>query len=226
MSGDLDDLCVYCGAPSPTTRDHIPPKGIFPTPRPGNLITVPSCAACNHGASASDEAFRAYLSLHVGIDTSSTSRLWSQAALPGIRRNWPLLRRLLDETERVWLAAPSGVIHSQAYRLRWDSTAHDATIERMIRGLYFHHYGDVLGVRVRIEVRWFRALDANLLEATEGCEQRSIGGDQFVYRFGRASDAPLHSVWLFEFHKRHWAGGQTAPVERDDEHPADSGGSG
>jgi len=226
MSRNLDGLCAYCGALSPTTRDHIPPKGIFPTPRPGDLITVPSCMACNQGASASDESFRAYLSLHVGMDTSSTSRLWTQAALPGIRRNRPLHRRLLAETQRVWLTTPSGVIHSHAYRLLWDSAAHDATNERMIRGLYFHHYGDVLGTRVRVKSHWFRTLDTDLLEATEECEQRSAGDDQFVYRFGRASGAPLHSIWLFEFYKRHWAGGQTAPVERDGEHFAESDGAG
>jgi hypothetical protein len=40
------------------TRDHIPPKGIFPTPRSNDLITVPSCASCNRAACESDELFR------------------------------------------------------------------------------------------------------------------------------------------------------------------------
>jgi len=87
----------------------------------------------------------------------------------------------------------------------------------MIRGLYFHHYDEVLGPRARVKVHWYRSLEATLLEATAECEQRSVGAGQFVYRFGRASDHPLHSIWLFEFHKRHWAGGQTAPVEFSDE---------
>jgi hypothetical protein len=85
----------------------------------------------------------------------------------------------------------------------------------MIRGLYFHHYDAVLGTRVPVKAHWFRSLQPTLLEATAECEQRSVGGDQFVYRFGRAAGHPLHSIWLFEFHKRHWAGGQTAPVEFD-----------
>jgi len=138
------------------------------------------------------------------MDTPSTIRLW-EPALRGIRRNRRLHRHLLDELERVWLTTPAGVIHGHAYRGRWDSEAHDATIERMIRGLYFHHYHEVLGDRVRMKAHWFREMSPDLLEATEDCEQRSVGGGQFVYRFGRASDAPLHSIWLFEFHKRHWA---------------------
>jgi hypothetical protein len=168
------------------------------------------------GASESDELFRAYLSLHVGVDTPSTSRLW-EPALRGIQRNRRLHHRLLAEMERVRLTTPSGVIYGQAHRGRWDSDAHDATVERMIRGLYFHHYDEVLGTRVRVKAHWFRALSPDLLETTAECEQRSVGDGQFVYRFGRASDAPLHSIWLFEFHKRHWAGGQTAPLQPEGE---------
>jgi hypothetical protein len=212
MSRDRADICGYCGSPSPATRDHIPPKGIFPSPRPNDLITVPSCASCNQSASGSDELFRVYLSLHVGIDTASTSRLWDQA-LSGIRHNRRLHRRLLDDLEPVWLTTLSGVVHGQGYGGPWDSGAHGTTIERMIRGLYFHHYDEVLGTRVHVKVHWFRSLEPTILEATAECEQRSVGGGQFVYRFNRASDHPLHSIWLFEFHKRHWAGGQTAPIE-------------
>jgi hypothetical protein len=217
----VTDICGYCGSSSPTTRDHIPPRGIFPHPQPSDLITIPSCASCNHGASDSDELFRAYLSLHVGLETPLTSRLW-EPALRGIQRNRRLHQRLLAEMERVWLTTPSGIIYGQAHRGHWDSDAHDITVERMIRGLYFHHYGEVLGTRVGVNTHWFRALSPDLLEATAECEQRSVGDGQFVYRLGRASDAPLHSIWLFEFHKRHWAGGQTAPAPSESERDVDS----
>ena len=117
---------------------------------------------------------------------------------------------------------PAGVIYSQAHRGRWDSDAHDVTVERIIRGLYFHHYDEILGTRIRVKTHWFRALSPDLLEATAECEQRSVGDGQFVYRFGRASDAPLHSIWLFEFHERHWAGGQTDPVDSEEEDGVES----
>jgi len=216
MSGDSTGVCAYCGAPSPTTRDHIPPKGIFPVPRPPDLITVPACEPCNLGASVCDERFLTYLSLHVGIDTPTTTKLWDRV-LPGIQRNRRLHRRLREEVEPVWLTTPSGVIHGRAYRGLWDSEAHDNTIERMIRGLYFHHYREVLGSRVEVKTYWYRELNDGMVEATAECEQRSIGDGQFVYRFGRALDASLHSLWLFQFHMRHWAGGRTAPPGFEDE---------
>jgi len=206
-------VCAYCGAASPTTRDHVPPKGIFPAPRPNDLITVPCCSYCNRAASENDEVFRAYLSLHVGFDTPSTQRLWEQTALSRIRRRRGLRDHIVSKSEPVLLTTPGGVIHGHAYRLRWDSDVHDKTIERLIRGLYFHHYQEVLGPRVHISTHWFRSLTQDILDATRDCEQRSVGNDQFVYRFGRAIDGQLHSIWLFEFHSRHWAGGETTPVD-------------
>lgn len=206
------EICGYCGNPSPTTRDHVPPKGIFPPPRPSDLVTIPACTSCNQSASETDERFRAYLSLHVGVDTPTTRQLWDPA-LRSIRRKRSLRQRLLADLERVWTRTSSGIITGRAYRGLWDSEAHDTTIERVIRGLYFHHYGEVLGSRANVRAQWYRRLTPEILEVTEDSDHRSIGDGQFVYRYGRAMDSPLHSVWLFQFHGRHWAGGHTTPIE-------------
>jgi hypothetical protein len=58
--GELDmKHCAICGKPcETTTRDHIPPKGLFGKPLPDNLLTVPSCQQCNQEASGDDEYFR------------------------------------------------------------------------------------------------------------------------------------------------------------------------
>src|SRR5262245_1314209 len=57
----------------------------------------------------------------------------------------------------------------------WDSKVHDITIERIIRGLYFHHFREVLGNRVIVKCHWYRELSPDLLEATAECQQsRSV----------------------------------------------------
>lgn len=38
--------------------DHVPPEGLFPKPRPDNLIKVPCCFACNNKHSGFDERLR------------------------------------------------------------------------------------------------------------------------------------------------------------------------
>ena len=58
--------CYLCGSSNPTTRDHVPPKGFFPEPRPSNLITVPCCERCNNGFSLDDDAVRAWFCMGLG----------------------------------------------------------------------------------------------------------------------------------------------------------------
>lgn len=54
--------CVYCGTSNPETKDHIPPKNLFPQPRP-ELVTVPCCEKCHKPTSLDDEIFRNMLTM-------------------------------------------------------------------------------------------------------------------------------------------------------------------
>jgi hypothetical protein len=45
------------------TVDHVPPEGLFPKPRPGNLIEVPCCFVCNNKHSGFDERLRIVASM-------------------------------------------------------------------------------------------------------------------------------------------------------------------
>ena len=48
---------------------------------------------------------------------------------------------------------------------------------------------------------------------SEAWLENRLGHGEFVYRFGRAEESPLHSVWIFEFYGTHWAAGYTSPME-------------
>ncbi len=67
-------LCAISGEIKTTTREHIPPKNIFPRPLPSDLITVPACAECNNGASRYDEIFKVLLSFGVTEPNELTNR--------------------------------------------------------------------------------------------------------------------------------------------------------
>ena len=54
--GRSKPICIYCGKREGTTKDHVPPKGLFPVPRP-NMVTVPCCEQCRKGQSLDDEYF-------------------------------------------------------------------------------------------------------------------------------------------------------------------------
>ena len=60
-----EGACIYCGVVGTLTKDHVPPRNLFPKPHLG-LITVPSCAGCNGSFKLDDEYFR--LAITTGVD--------------------------------------------------------------------------------------------------------------------------------------------------------------
>jgi hypothetical protein len=62
----LRDYTLRAGEKPPSdskTADHVPPKGLFPSPKPDNLFTVPCCFRCNNQHSGFDERLRIVASI-------------------------------------------------------------------------------------------------------------------------------------------------------------------
>lgn len=209
MNRDIIKVCAICGTNEATTSDHIPPKSIFPKPRPDNLITVPSCPECNNGASDLDEAFRLYLALHVGNVEDELTSAYFREALRTFKHNKKLQREVLSTARPVDFITPSGIYIGQGMKGLWNSKAHDAVITRTVRGLYFHHFGDVLPSDVQVSPKWFNQPNENFLQSLSGLKKSVIGNNQVIYLYGRAEDHPIASIWYFEFYGKHWAGAHT-----------------
>ncbi len=210
-------ICVFCGTNQASTRDHVPPKGIFARPLPTDLVTVPACGPCNNRSSHLEEKFRAMLSLRVGVDTPQSMSLWENKARRGVRRNRRLYKEIMKGMKQVWLKSPGGVIFGKAWTTEWDRKSHDETISRITRGLYFHHYEEILPPAICITPYYLSGLNQEMLAAFDGTQQCSIGGDQFVYLTGRAADEPTVSIWLYQFHQKHWALAWTNEAKLEDE---------
>ena len=204
-------ICAICGRKPAATVDHVPPKGIFPKPKP-NLITVPACLACNNGASKFDERFKVFLSLHVTRHSGPDNNPVFQQAFDTLQKNRKLKSEILEGAQEVYLSTPAGIVFARAHAIKWDSRSHDEVIERTIRGLYFHHYGQVLGDKARVKVQWLSGLDERLYRMSESLEKHVIGRGQVVYVHLRPADHPLHSLWIFQFFGNHWASGYSEPI--------------
>ena len=89
--------CAICGQREGTTRDHVPPKAIFPKPRPNNLVTVPACPECNNGASDSDDLFKVYLSMQAAGNNEIARRLFQEKTVRTLQRNQSLLAAIQQE---------------------------------------------------------------------------------------------------------------------------------
>ena len=213
---DGGQLCVYCGVNAATTRDHVPPKGIFTRPFQSDLVTVPACAPCNNAASPIDEEFRAMLSLRVGTPTPEARQLWKDKTLRGIRRNKRLLRTIVERSQEVWVRISSGSIFEKKLATLWDAKVHDDMIIRITRGLFFHHFHQILPTNIRVKAHYYNYVDEDLYKIYEASQKYSIGGNQFVYSVFRTEDLPNVTVWLYQFYEGHWAGAVTEEDELEE----------
>ncbi|WP_440995544.1 HNH endonuclease [Arhodomonas sp. SL1] len=205
------EICAICAEHEATTRDHVPPKSIFPRPRPGNLITVPACAECNNGASDLDDLFKVYLSMQAAANSEIAARLFREKTVRTLKRNQRLLNKLQEESAQIEVTTEEGRIETRTGYL-WDSVAHDAVIERTIRGLYWHHWGAPLTRDATLSVQWLQTIPDQVLEKISLFNEVALGDDQVVYKYIISTDDPRFSLWFFDFYGAHWASGYTQPT--------------
>lgn len=196
--------CCYCGIREATTKDHIPPKSIFTKPRPSDLITVLSCFQCNNEASKYDERFKAYLGMHIARQGGEAERLFKEGVLPTAKHNNKLRTNIFNSMYPVDIVTKAGLTKGKGMAVPWDNEAHDITIERIIRGLFFHHYGKIIGTKANIQIYWF---EEPLHELEDKLYETSIANGTFKYQYNLADGLKFDSVWLFNFYNAHWAGG-------------------
>lgn len=139
--------CYACAEPA-TTREHVPPRCLFPESKDlptgldlrRDLITVPSCAVHNAGKSRDDEYF-----LWVVCCSLTTNRV-------GQRQVYTKLLRALRRDASTWQSFESGardvlVTDSDSGRvhevtmLPFDGARFQRTLELIGRGIYFAHFG-------------------------------------------------------------------------------------
>ncbi|MGQ3012132.1 MAG: hypothetical protein ACT6QS_00360 [Flavobacteriales bacterium] len=202
-----EELCCLCGVRTAKTKEHVPPKGIFVPPRPSNLITVPACWECNNGSSDYDERFKAYLGLHVARFGPEGEKVF-RYILRSINHNRKLKREVIDKIKPVYLTTKSGIIHDKKFGIEWDHEAHDKIIEKIVKGLFYHCFNEIVAGKATIQVQWFRTFPDLRMEL----DKATIGDGAFTYWYRQAEDAPLASIWAFEFYNGHWAGGYTLPI--------------
>lgn len=80
----MAELCVYCGEREGTTSDHVPPKALFPKPRPVDLVTVPCCESCRSGQSLDDE----YLVQMLAVRNDIADHPAAAQVLPAVHRSF------------------------------------------------------------------------------------------------------------------------------------------
>jgi len=194
--------CVYCGRERFLTRDDVPPKNLFPKPRPKNTITVPACEECNGSYKLDDEYFRLVIADANDPRLSpenSNHLLEAKRKLFSARKIGAAKGLLLDRLDR-----RNGLL-----TVDWPRV--ERVVERIVRGLFFHR----VGVRLRDTYAVFIWSDW-LKQGTEhGADRRTaleefhrsfldpptrIGNEVFEFRFLGDNVDRYGSAWHLLFY--------------------------
>jgi hypothetical protein len=192
--------CYLCGALPADTRDHIPPRGLFPEPRPSNLITVPCCRRCNAEFSPEDDYFRLVFASSVERSAAG-DHIWDSKVITNTVRRLPrevdlMLASCEDRTVLIDGRAQD-VVAFEVDRLRLERYA-----IRLVKGLIRHHYPDFDYAKSSFDVRLATLREQSIellvsLQAILDCEV--LGSEVFRYRFG-LTDSGHSGVWVMTFY--------------------------
>jgi hypothetical protein len=214
MESPKSEICVICGKTKACSRDHIPPKCIFPKPRPIDLITVPACSACNMKQSGLDEQFKVFVGITVGYNLDG-DKSYRQPVLRTLGHNRKLRSEIISSMRHIIVQDPSRTIRQPAYAIPIKKEAHDTVIERIVRGLYFHHTGVFLGDRYHPNVDWHFSINDELFEIANDWNTGTVGDPAFVYKYVIAADDPSATAWILQFFQKTWSSVIFSPEESD-----------
>jgi hypothetical protein len=212
------DTCVFCGIAKGTTRDHIPPKKLFSSPRPTNLITVPSCHACNLGTSKDDMYFRDCLIF--GKETSSPA---AKAQIgESVLRSFHMPERkhycqsFMDNVVDIDLVSSGGIYLGKANGLKIHESRLVNIAGKIVKGLFYHEYGLILPdshsavamplrERVLAEHQGRNGIHEICNRLIRDTQRTTIGQGVFSYwhhRYDEDDEDPHKSLWLLLFFER------------------------
>lgn len=193
-----ESRCAYCGAPA-TTRDHIPPKKLFPKPWPDDLITVPACLKCNNPASKDDEYFIWMMTISAKAVGLEAERARKQRLTPDRERRRRMARRVVDNSGVYDVVTPAGLYLGRSRGYTVDLVRVSRVLERVVRGLYFLERQ--IPVPAGASVNAFADPPSNsfhqpTIQALLHSSHRASANGAFEYWFSEVADHPDSALLL------------------------------
>ena len=199
---------MYCGSQRNPTKDHIPPKCLFPSPLPQNLITVPCCRQCNESASRDDEYFRMILAGRRDVGGNPDASKVMEKAVRSLQRPEAkgLRNSFLDSTRFFYFVNELGVVEpGGSYNADHNRLGHVAS--RIIKGLYWNQTGERLPNDC-IVTTWvdegLRHVDNGQLQLFAQVmtgEPLSVIGRVFKHWYQPVPEDRFSGVWVLEFYE-------------------------
>lgn len=203
-------VCIYCGtAPDVITADHVPPRNLFPSPRPADLITVPACSPCNKSYEKDDEYFRFAMTAPTPLTPGSAAeRAWREGVIGGTLHRSPALKStIIRGLTQMEIFSPAGLYLGHMPTVQLNRGRVDRVATRIVRALHWRHYGAVPSKGVKFSTaagpdpKKPGVLEKVAVDLLRGRAWQGVGnGEVFRYRYDRVLDRPDWGAWCLLFY--------------------------
>jgi hypothetical protein len=209
IKGSKKEECAYCGKEGKITKDHIPPKNLFSKPRPGNLITVPSCIECNREASKDDEYFRnALIMRYDTYEHPDATKNWN-SILRSIKRaeSSGLRNAMLSGLKPVEIVTPAGIFLGKSGMYEVEVGRLLKTVNRIIKGIIYLEFNQALPIDYEVQSYMFELIKfdneiVKLIAMAKSGNSQIIGENVFKYWIRRTDEDPNSTIILLIFYDK------------------------
>ena len=210
--------CIYCGSGEDMTVDHIPPKALFPEPRPSNMLTVPCCKKCNESFSKDDEYFRTILVSHASVSSDPNVQAVNEKLLRSMSRPEAaaMARAIRKSLHVVDVTSRGGIYLGRSPAMAVTADRINRVTDRIARGLFYitHNYP----VPMRYEVTCvFKdaafSMPEEFITPWRGFWKQpvTIGENVFSYSYALCVDDPNGMLFIYWFYGNLWFYGYILP---------------
>lgn len=195
----MPKVCYACLNAPGVTRDHVPAKCFFPTPKPLDLITVACCEECNNGNS-SDDAYVWFVLAGLYGESEVAEQLFEQK-LPNFVRCNPRVVEEISATMRDSKIVIDGVPEEVGI-FDPDPERIIPYFERVVKGLLRTHYPDYdyskSAFHVSLLNQWDERLE-KLESLRDVMRYDAVGEGVFQYRH-TLTESRASGLWLLVFY--------------------------
>lgn len=199
-------MCAYCNINRADTVDHVPPKNMFPSPRPNNMITVPACDGCNNKYAKDEEYFIASMMFTEAGDSVAGNMLWKQRLERMYSKNRGLRHKMARTLKRKSLHTPAGLYLGKHFVQTPEFDRWDRVVEKIVRGLYYFEYGSSLLPSTGVKTIFISTDERYKTIVNNNINMLKLGKrgwpDVFKYKCNEVIENPRDSMWGLLFYEK------------------------
>jgi hypothetical protein len=200
----MPGTCVYCGNKPGSTRDHVPPKSLFPKPRPVNMLTVPCCNDCQARFKKDEDVFMAWITIGPAVQSRASKPLWYKKVKRTFEKDRGVNEVIRRSCKLVDLQTPAGVYIGKGLASSIDHERKNNVLRKIVRGLFWVEYKERLPEEVPIEIYGINGTGSPIEELIPKTRQATTFWEGiFEYRHARVPEC-LESYWILSFFRRNY----------------------